>query len=174
MLFGRPEEFALEAQVEDLRGKWLLGQLRFFVGGAPVGKPNETSDLAGSARGGRILLRASPRRSRPDLDMVDASRVLEILYGRYVVPVVGPPPRVLAGSWDRDPYLLDDLGESALRDMFAAIIVRRRDGADRVVVKRYADDVVFEAVVSPGVCDRVIEEYCSWVEGFLSAPAEGS
>jgi hypothetical protein len=167
MLFGKQEDFAIEAQVEGLHGKWLFGRLRLYVGGESLGRFDETSDLAGSARGGRILLRASPQRSRPDLDAEDALTVFDLLYGRYVVPAAGAPPKVLAGRWVREPYLLDDLGEASLRDRFAAILVRRGDGADRAVVKRYEDGVVSETVVRLGVCDRTIDAYCCWVEGIL-------
>lgn len=168
MIFGQPEEFAIEAEVSDRDGKWLFGHLGFFVGGLSVGEMTQTSDLAGSARAGRVLLRASRRRTRPDLDGLEASLAFDQVYGRYVVPVVGPVMDGLAGQWDRDPYLLDDLGESSLRDKFAVILLRRADGADRVVVKQYSDEHIWERVVRPGVCDGAIESYCGWIEGVLN------
>ncbi len=118
------------------------------------------------------MLDASSRRTRPDLDGMEAALVFERMYGRYVVPVSGPVPGRLAGFWDRDPYLLDDVSESSLRDKFAVILVRRADGADRVVVKRYLDERVWERVVRPGACDGVIESYCVWVEGVLRESGE--
>src|SRR4051812_13231201 len=166
MRFGSPDSFAIEAELLELYGKWTYGKLRFWVGGVAIGDFDDTSDLATSARGGRIFLAASPRRTRPDLDGVATVDVYAILYGQFAVPLRGPDTRTLkAGpmdSWDRDPYLLDDIGESALRDEYAVVAVRRGDGSDRLIVKVFELDAVSEVLLAPGACDATVASYCDW------------
>jgi hypothetical protein len=177
MKFGNISEFAIEADLIGIHSKWIYGHLRFYVAGKPIGDFEDSSDLATSARWGRDFLRASPRRTRSDLDEVSTSAVFDLLYGRYVVsmradPGAAQPPQHAPATeaWDRDPYLLDEVGESALRDKHALVVVRRRDGADRVIVRDYDGDGLFESLVTAGCVDTVVGEYCTWVERLAQGP----
>jgi hypothetical protein len=69
------------------------------------------------------------------------------------------------------PYVLDDVRESALRDTFAVLAVRRGDGTDRLLVKSFDDESLSEALVSPDICDVAVESYCTWVEELGSSAA---
>lgn len=164
MIFGNPEVFAIEAMTLEGFGKWSNGRLKFWVGGHSIGDWDDTSNLAASARWGRMFLKASDRRTRVDLDNIPPSEVYEHLYGRFVEPVNSPSPKAWPGPWDRDPFILDDVGESALRDRYAILAVRREDGIDRVIVNCFKDERLSETLLAPGVCDHVIELYCTWVE----------
>ena len=176
MLFGNVDLFAIEAELLELYGKWTYASLRFWAGGQGIGDFSDTSDLASSARWGRTFLQESSRRTRVDLDEMPAPDVYELLYGRFVMDItrvditVKRPlfPRAHE-HWDRRPYLLDDVGESSLRDKFAVLAVRRRDGHDRIIVKSFRDDVVSEVLLPPGECDATIALYCTWVEGLRSS-----
>lgn len=173
MQFGRSDQFSIETSLMEIHGKWIYGHLRLHLGGISVGDFDDTSDLATSARWARVFLQASPRRTRPDLDHASVAQVFERLYGRFVVPIgdVGelrarrPGASPVTEPWDRDPYLLDNLGESALRDKFAVLVVRRLDAVDRVIVQRYSDDHLFEVLVDEGLVDAAVKDYCNWVEG---------
>jgi hypothetical protein len=169
MLAGHPSSFAIEAELLELHGKWTFGKLRFWVAGVPIGDFDDTSDLATSARWGRTFLAASPRRARVDLDGLAAADVYELLYGQFVVDITRPrdvarpkarPPRV----WDRDPYLLDDVGESALRDKYAIVVVRRGDGQDRLIVNAFREESLTEVLLPEAACDTTVATYCTWVE----------
>lgn len=160
MLFGDQDSFAIESVHVANSGKWKYGHLRFWVGGTAIGAFDETADLASSARWGRTFLRESARRGRPDLDALSAREVFAVLYGRLEGRRL-----VTAVPWDRDPYVLDDLGESALRDRFALVVVRQGDGCDHVMAMSLIDDVLREVVVPVGFCDEVIAAYCDWVDG---------
>lgn len=164
MLFGTAQPFAIEAKLQEICGKWTYGMLRFLVDGSPIGNFENTSDLATSARWGRTFLGASARRTRADLDGVESNAVYELLYGRFVVPVNDRFPKPYPGPWDRDPFLLDDVGDYALRDHYAVLAVRRGDGMDRILVTSFEREQLTETLVPSGVCDQVIEAYCSWVE----------
>jgi len=171
MFFGDREFFAIEAELQEIHEKWTYGHLRIWVGGQPFGDVEDTSDLASSARWGRTLLAASARRRRPDLDATTASDVYELLYGRYVTRVNTPENKPMAGTWDRDPYLLDGVGESSLRDKCAVLVVGRGDGRDRVVVMSFRDARVVEVVVDAGVFDGAVSSYCAWVESLRETPS---
>jgi hypothetical protein len=164
MLFGSQEAFAIDAYLLEIYGEWTYGRLRFWTSGIPIGDFDDTSDLATSARWGRTFLGASLRRTRADLDHMTPAEVYQLLYGRFVVAINAPPTKTLAGHWDRDPYVLDDVGESALRDKFAVVVVRRKDGLDRIIVNSFNDESVSETLVPSDSCDRIIDSYCTWVE----------
>lgn len=164
MLFGSARIFAIEAELLEIHGQWTYGRLRSWVNGVPLGDFEDTSDLAASARWGRVFLAASPRRTRPDLDHLTSHEVFELLYGRFVQPVHSAPRKPLAGPWDREPYVLDEVGESALRDKVAIVVVRRADGSDRILANDYELQKLHEIAVPEGVCDQVIGSYCTWVE----------
>lgn len=163
--FGEQDAFAIEADFTGRSGKWLYGHLCFWLDGRRVGDFEDTSDLASSARWGRTFLGASARRTRPGFDPVPAGAVFDALYGRYVKGVADSVPKVDAGFWDREPYLLDEIGESALRDKWGIVVVRRGDGFDRVIVCSFTQGALTETALEKGTCDRVVEAYCSWVEG---------
>lgn len=171
LLFGRTSCFAIEAELLEVHGKWTHGRLRFWVNGVPLGDFDDTSDLATSARWGRVFLTASPRRTRADLDPVTSQEVFEVLYGRFVQPVGSAPRERPSGPWERDPFVLDDVGESALRDKVAVVVVRKGDGSDRVLVKHLDRDGVAETTAPSGLCDRVIDAYCAWAEGLRATPS---
>jgi hypothetical protein len=168
MIFGETSGFGIEAEFLEVSGKWTFGHLRFWLQSVALGDFEDTSDLASSARGGRIFLAASAQRTRPDLDAEPAAAVFEHLYGRFMQSVHDPVIKPWPGSWDRDPYLLDDVGESALRDDFAVVVTRGADGRDRMIAMCYEEEQLLEALLPAGTCDRVIDEYCSWVESLRS------
>lgn len=164
MMFGNRDVFAVEAEFLEIHGKWIYGKLRLWIGGASIGDFEDTSDLATSARWGRAFLEASSQRTRAELDEVGPEEVYELLYGRYIEPVNTSVPKPWPGRWDRDPYILDDFGESALRDRWAVVVVRRGDGTDRVLFNCFDEGHVVEALIPQGECDLAIEAYCEWVE----------
>lgn len=159
MIFGAGTEFAVEATLGQALDKWRLGQLRLWLYGAAVGDFDDTCDLVSSARWGRVFLAASSRRERPDLDSVSFDEVFFLLYGRHVDSGVA-----CFDPWDRDPYVLDDFGDAAVRDKWSLVVVRRADKTDRIIVKNWHAGSLEEHVVGQGICDEVISSFCSWVE----------
>ncbi len=174
MLFGSSSNFAIEAQFVEVYGKWTYGRLRFWVNGVALGDFDDTADLATSARWGRTFLTASPRRTRAELDHIPSQDVYELLYGRFVEPVNSETSKPWPGPWNRDPYVLDEVGESSLKDKVAIVVVRKGDGSDRVLVNRFDEHQVFETCVPEGHCDCVFESYCTWVEGLRTPERPGT
>jgi len=164
-VFGSLGEFAIEADHMRSSGKWIFGHLRFWVGGNCVGDYEDSSDLASSARWGRTFLSASARRTRPAYDSMTTAAVFESLYGRHVQSIRCSLPKLDVVFWDREPYVFDEVGESAIRDKWAIVVVRRGDGWDRMIVGSFVDDTLSETALGVGTCDRVVESYCCWVEG---------
>ena len=160
MIIGKVSDFAIEAEAIRAQGKWFYGHLRFWVAGKDLGDFADTSDLAGSARWGRRFLAASARRTRPDLDAQETGTIYRLLFARFFER---------GGScdgetFDRDPYVIDDVGESSLRDRVSMLVVRRKDGCDRVIVHEYHSPKTWEVVLPLGLVDDVMERYCSWVD----------
>ncbi|HEX8171952.1 MAG TPA: Imm42 family immunity protein [Thermoanaerobaculia bacterium] len=148
MIFGDTQTFAIEAELETRSGKFELGHLRFWIGGVAVGDYDDTSDLAASRRWARTFLDASPRRTRADLDDASAAEVFRALH----MPEA-------AAAWDRDPFVLDDVGESSLRDRWSIVVVRRADGRDRMIVRDGRRNTITETTLPTGTCDTVLREY---------------
>jgi len=164
MIFGDKTTFAIEAVLEGIDDRWFFGHLRFWVDGVAIGDFDDSSDLAGSARWGRHFLAASARRTRSDLDSTTEKEVYRILYGRFVDDGDADP----AEHMDPDPFLLDDVGESALRDRASVLALRTRDGWDRIIVHDLKSGRTFQKVITPGFCNDVTQ-YCGWVESLGGA-----
>lgn len=161
MIFGEKETFAIEVTPEHDRDGRMYGSLRFWVAGSSVGDVAERSNLLASARWGRVFLAASGRRTRPELDSLGATEIYEYLFGRYVQEVNAAPQHIPIEPWDRDAYVLDDVGQESLLDTFTIVVVRRIDGADRIVVRNHDTNYTLDSVVPNGVCDRVLADYCA-------------
>lgn len=158
-IFGDGSTFAIEAIVDEVHGSWIYASLRFWVAGRELGEFDDTSDLASSANWGRVFLAASSRRTSPDMDPLGADRAYWMLYGRFFDNSESPIEEL-----ERDPYLLDDIGESSLRDRVSVLVVRRADGCDRIIVNEYNVRPIWEHILLPGVCDSVVAAYCAWVD----------
>jgi len=158
MLWGDPPGFAVEAELTAVQGKWRLGRFRFWIGEVPVGDFEDTVDLAAGARWGRCFLLSSSKRTRPDLEPLRPEQVFHELFGRYFAP--GAPIEPL----ERDPYLLDDVGESSLRDRATVLVFRQRDGFDRLIARSWVTGTTQQIIVEPGHVDDVIRRFCEWVE----------
>jgi hypothetical protein len=183
MIFGETSMFAVEALFIEVYKTRIYGQLRFYQQNRQIGNFDDTSDLAMSARWARTFLEASSRRVRPDLDHVATADVFEILYERYIVPmrsgkigtVRNSLPKMKSAKfevWDREPYLLDDVGESALRDKYAMLVVGRGNGSDRLIVKNFEDESLNETSVENGMVNNIIASYCDWVERLSRTPVQ--
>src|SRR5690606_6547091 len=94
-----------------------------------------------------------------DLDGHSAAAVYELLLGRFMKPAAAAGN----GRMDRDPFLLDDVGEASLRDRVSVLVVRRSDGCDRVIVRELKQGSVFEEVVPALVVDDTVSGFCDWV-----------
>jgi hypothetical protein len=171
MLLGKPKQFAIEAIVLDIVDRTVSGKLRFHINGRCFGDFDDTSLLSSSMYHARLFLSASPRRTRIDLETASSEDVYEQLYGRYVVPI--QDLYSISGSsgklafWDREPYVLDDIGESSLRDKYALIATRISNGADRVILKSFNDDSLWESQLPSRMLDDTLMTYCAWVGGML-------
>lgn len=166
MIFGAPDVLAIEAELASAEGKWFLGRFRLFIQGRAFGDWDDTADLATGARASRLFLRATAERTRPDLEERSAEEVFFELYGKHA-----GPKATSRGSWNRSPYVLDEIGESSLRDRIAVVVMRRRDGFDRVITHDWRTETCFESIIPPRICDSVVDAYSRWVES-LGADAE--
>jgi hypothetical protein len=165
MIFGQKSQFAIEAEPLGRDGSMCFGHLRFWLQEQPIGDFEDSSDLAASARWGRRFLSASSMRTRGDLDDHSDDVVYHALYGRFFERGGSAPEEPL----ERDAFVLDEIGESALRDRASVIVVRRTDGRDRVVLRDHDTEKTTGALLAAGLCDRTIDRYCSWVEGLMRA-----
>jgi len=170
MVVGDSREFAAEFELREITGDWYFGSMRFWLAGREYGKYAEWSNLAASVRAARQFLAASERRTRSDLDGIGAQDVWWRLYGRFLQNVSAPvglstPLADGSESWgDVTPYLLEEVGESSVRDVWSIVIVRRSDGADRVIVYDWASGSTTETILGSGVCDATVSAYCCEVE----------
>lgn len=159
---GNKHEFAIEAELTGADGPWRLGRLRLWIRGRPLGEFDETVDLAACARWARRFLSASPQRTRSDLDAEPAVEVYRLLYGRYFERGEAPVDE----PFIRDPFVLDEVGDAALRDRLSILVLRRGDESDRLLVREHAGgSAVEEYVLPPARCDQVLLDFCHWAEG---------
>ena len=179
MIFGQSQIFSVEAACVEIRNKHPLGTFCLHIASKLIGALDDLVDLSNSARSVKLFLNAAHRRARPDLDNASTAEVFDVLYGHYTVPLADLK-RTDAGNllvnrnkvqrasaikpWDRDPYLLDDIGESSIRDKYTILVLGRSDGYDRVVIKSYIDGSLSEILTMRGLIDTSLRDYCSWVD----------
>lgn len=157
MLWGDQKTFAIEAEFLHADGKWRFGKLGIWVGGKRRGDFDEAADLASAARWGRTFLASSAQRSRPDFALLDAQAVFFELFEKYLVSTPAEP-------WNRDAHLLDDVGESSLRDKASLVVFRQQDGTDRIVVRDWREGTTMPTSVPAGLIDETIGDFCLWAE----------
>jgi len=176
MIFGQSWVFSVEACVE-VHDKRCLGTFCLYIADRLIGAMDDLIDLRNSARSVRLFLKAADRRVRPDLDNASMAEVFDVLYGRYTVRLADwtrtktdnsfanrKRARSTTEPWDRDPYLLDDIGESSIRDRYTILVVGKSNGEDRIVIKSYIDESLNEIMAESGLVDCSLRDYCSWVD----------
>ncbi|MCB9652915.1 MAG: hypothetical protein H6729_02135 [Deltaproteobacteria bacterium] len=167
-IYGRTEEFALETVACRKDSDGIYGRLRLWLAGRAIG--DFTDDgvwLSVSARWGRTFLSRNTDRGRYDLDQAGPKELYHRVYGRFLADRYPEFENTDFGDTephDDSPFLLDDVGESSWRDRDSVIVIRRADGKDRVIVRKFITNETSETIVGEGVVDSVISEYCEWVE----------
>lgn len=157
MLWGDSERFAVEAEFTHATGKWRFGRFRMWVAGTPVGDFEEASDLASGARWGRTFLANSAKRTRPDLEFLEAKGIFYELFEKYIASTPNVP-------WNRDAHLLDDVGEASLRDKISIVVFRQQDGQDRIIVRDWKNGTTQPRTVEAGLVDDAIRNFSVWAE----------
>lgn len=157
LLWGNKPAFAIEAESEQAQAQRRFGHMAFWIDGQRLGDPDDTVDFATSAHWVRVFLRESGRRTRPDLEQLTSAACFHELVEKYLKP--GSPV-----PWDRDPYVLDEVGDASIRDWASAVAFRRTDGVDRVIARNLTDGSFFETELASGVLDEILRKYCQWAE----------
>jgi len=156
--FGDPNTFAIQCERIAVESGWCLGRFRLWVGGHSFGDFDDTIDLGASRSWTQVFLDAEQQRVRPDLYVAKAREVFSELYGKYVGDRVGE----WNGSWDRDPYVLDEVGDASLRDRCSIVVVRSLAGNERIIVREISSNALHDYLVPHG-CSEVLRQYLGWI-----------
>jgi hypothetical protein len=174
MIFGRQDQFLIEAHHRITFKRRHYGSMRFIIHNQAIGDMDTLIDLTSSAAWARKFLDATHRRTRLDLDNASASEIFGVLYQGRVIQVselhkYDQNVQIDASSeaWDRDPYLLDDIGESSVRDKYTILAIRRSDGNDRLVIKSYIDGSLRDVIVEQGIVEDSLYKYCTWTDALV-------
>jgi hypothetical protein len=177
MFFGQSMSFRVEAFYIQTIDSRLYGNFCLHIADRQIGDLDSAIELTSSVRWARIFLREGPRRVRADLDSATAGEVFDILYQRYISGASqlrgeheDVVPRCELESWDRDPYLIDDIGESSIRDKYTILVIGTGNGDDRVILKSYTEGTLNEFLIRNGDIDSAFREYCTWVDNLYGAP----
>lgn len=155
VFFGDIELFAIEAKAVLLEDNIFLGQLQFSVDGYRLGDMEDTSDLGAAARWGRTFLKAQSRQIVVGNEL-SSSNLLQTYIDRYI-------HGTFQETWNRDPFLLNDIGEASLRDRADAILVWTKDG-ERLIGRDLITNTVISIDLPRGYSSAVVMKFCNWVE----------
>jgi hypothetical protein len=158
MLWGEQKRFAIEACFLEKHDKWRTGRFVFWIGGVQFGDFTDTMDHGIGSRWGRTFLANSGRRGRADLEQLAPAECFCELYEKYVTG------SVYRGPWDRDPYVLDEVGEDSVRDRASIVAFRTSIGTDRIIACSWPERSIREMELASGLLDGILEEYCCWAE----------
>ena len=157
--FGSPELVAIEVAVDGDHDAWAHGNFRFIVSNTPLGDFTDLCSLAAGARFGRIFVESSPRRRLPKLDSCAPKEVLWHLHDKFLAADFSD----WATTWDREAFLLSELGDSATRD--AAVLVACVDARemDWVVGRDVNTGIIADCHLTTGLLNATILQFCAWV-----------
>ena len=154
-IFGDTKLFAIESKALLLENNVFLGQLQFLVDGYRLGDIEDTSDLGAAARWGRTFLKAQSRQVVVGNEL-SSGELLQTYIDRYI-------HGTFQETWNRDPFLLNDIGEASLRDRADAILVWTQDG-ERLVGRDLITNTVISIDLPRGYSSTVVMQFCNWVE----------
>jgi hypothetical protein len=140
-------------------GAELFGSIKFWIAGQGYGVDQESANLRASARWAKRFLASAGERSRPELDDASTEDAFEELYGKFV-----GRKNASRGPWNRDPFVLDEIGDASVRDMVAVVAFRCSNNEDRVIVKSLELLKMAEVRLPGGELDDTIRSFCAWVD----------
>lgn len=171
ILFGDKSQFAIAAQVVRRVDRWLYGHFCFFIEGAPLGDYEEEVLLKTCAAYLQEYLDLEDR-AWPGQEAMTKEALFAAVYDSIIVDLHEPNrPRPkpdasrtdLIERYKRRRLHLDHAGDGAFVDKYGVVLIRRGDGADRIVWRDLATKTLGEAVLPPGVFARAATSFLSWV-----------
>lgn len=159
MIVGDPQRFAIEVQAEDRpTAGWLLGRLRFWLGGAPVGNWDDAVDLRASVRWLCDFAEKARDRFEPAVADLSKAEVVRILFDEYMsstdVPKRAPD---IGDIFER--FHISHLGMSAF-DAVDLLLLFRADGSERCIWRDSRSGVIGEVQLAPREMETVAAELC--------------
>jgi hypothetical protein len=161
MIAGFRERFAIEAEVEDRITSWVLGHIRFWICGRPVGNWVDSVDMLGCLRWLREFSDTQRDRYEPGLWNLPANEVFRLLFDS--VMAVGD---IRTGMQIRDAYSrfhISHLGMSSF-ERFDILLLHDEHGAERCLWRESGIDEIHDCRLWRREMELVAGEFCDRLE----------
>jgi hypothetical protein len=164
--FGHTQHFAIDVSVFGQQGKYVYAELKWWVGGNILGDHLAYSDVCASARFGRTWLQTAS--SRPEVAKGGSPSELFYHYVGFTFDL-GPNAQDY-WNWPSNELQLrrradlTDIGVESIMDSFVVISLRGHS-FDWIIAKGIESEIVIDAQIPKGETERVVREFCDWVEG---------
>jgi hypothetical protein len=163
MLVGIKERFAIEAKPEVFSCGWILGRLRFWLGGHPVGDWDDTADLKGCVRWLRDF--ADKPRDRQNDVLIELDRiaafhaVYDATFGTNAA--ANPAEQTIPHAYGR--FHISYLGMSSM-ERFDILLIKDRAGNERCIWRESGVPTIYEQCLDPREMESVALEFCNEFE----------
>lgn len=165
MIAGMRERFAIEAEVEEHIDGFVLGHVRFWIGGRAVGNWEDSVDLLGCVRWLRDF-RDNPRnRYEPGLWHLPAAELFHLLYDPVMSGMKSPPQLHVPDAYAR--FHVSHLGMSST-ERFDMLLLKDEEGAERCLWREAATEEIHECYLENFEMESVAGEICEQIERTIS------
>lgn len=171
ILLGEKSQFAIAAEVVRRVDTWLYGHLCFWVEGAEIGDYEEEVLLKTCASHLREFLDLEDR-AWPDAEGMTKEALFSTVYDSIIVDLHDSKrPRMkedankaaIIERYKLRRFHLDHVGDGAFVDKYGVVMIRRADGANRLLWRDLATKTLRESIIPPGVFEHAAASFLSWV-----------
>lgn len=163
MIVGERTSFAIESELVERTGRWLLGHFRIWASGRAIGDFGDLVDLGGCRSWLADLGSVVVNREEPELGVLDAETVFYVVYrqatgdaGALDSVGVGSAFGILSEPFRR--FFISHVGMSAFDDV--DLLLFHVPGRERLIWRDAKDGQVREAYVPAGMVEGIARLYC--------------
>jgi hypothetical protein len=166
MIAGTRERFAIEAEVTERIETWILGHIRFWICGEPVGNWADSADLRGCINWLREFHDMQVDRHEPDLVDLPADEVFRLVYDNVM-----PGGTPFGHPWEHEArrrFHISYLGMSSF-ELFDILLLTNALGAERCLWRAAGSTEIHDCRLWRREMESVAGEFCTRFESVMRA-----
>ena len=168
MNVGNPDRFAIEAEIEERVGEWVLGHFRFWICGHAVGDWDDSADLLGCLRWLKEFSEQPRDRYEPRLCALPPKEVFRRVFDPVMSSTQSDTAPLVEDAYAR--FHISYLGMSSF-ERFDLLLLTDEHGAQRCLWRESKSDDMHECFLWRMEMERIAGEFCKRFEQVLTSHA---